>query len=245
MGVNGSCACRMGPQFPTISQVFAGSVNPLAVTAADAFDPAFRNCAFEVRDFIENESKCGCLKPLSITAIEILYGDNWVCDSEKSCIRHNPSTQGLVASYECQLSIKFPLLQQIYLKTRKSSCKRPKLWESDKKQYRAPHPIYTIYSENLVLGSDRDALEMRSPIAISYFDLYCSSVLKFLVPGVGTQPREPIAQDLPGVSCPSVILLHPTGPHKAPSPEPGDAQHPASELTADSTAISKSKRVEK
>lgn len=76
MGVNGSCACRMGPQFPTISQVFAGSVNPLAVTAADAFDPAFRNCVFEARDFIENESKCGCLKPLSITAIEILYGDN-------------------------------------------------------------------------------------------------------------------------------------------------------------------------
>lgn len=66
----------MGPQFPRISQVFGGSVNPFAAAAADAFDPAIRNCAFDVRDFTENESKCGCLKPLSITAIEIFYNDN-------------------------------------------------------------------------------------------------------------------------------------------------------------------------
>lgn len=74
MGINGSCACRMGPQFPRNSQVFGGSVNSLAATAVDAFDPAIRNRAFE--GFTENESKCGCLKPLSITAIEILYSDN-------------------------------------------------------------------------------------------------------------------------------------------------------------------------
>lgn len=161
MGVNGSCACRIGPQFPRISQVFGGSVNPFAATAADAFDPAIRNCAFEVRDFTENETKCGCLKPLSITAIEILYSHNWVRDGEKPRTWHSPSTQGLAASYECQLNIKFSLLQQTYLKTRKSSCKRPKLWESDKKQCRAPHPVQITDTASPVLGSDGDALEMR------------------------------------------------------------------------------------
>lgn len=52
MASNGSCACRMGPQFPRINQVLGGSVNAFA---ADAFDFAIRNCTFEVRDFMGNE----------------------------------------------------------------------------------------------------------------------------------------------------------------------------------------------
>lgn len=78
------------------------------------------------------------------------------------------------------------------------------------------------------------------------FDLCCSSVLKFLVPAAGTQPRESSALHFPGGSCPSLtLLLHPTNPLKGPSPEPEDTQHPASVPIPDSTATSKSKGKEK
>lgn len=33
MASNGSCACRMGPQFPRINQVLGGSVNAFAADA--------------------------------------------------------------------------------------------------------------------------------------------------------------------------------------------------------------------
>lgn len=77
------------------------------------------------------------------------------------------------------------------------------------------------------------------------FDLYCSSVLKFLVPAAGTQPRESSALCFPGGSCPSLTLLHPTKLFKEPSPELRNAQHPASAPISDSTAISKPKGKEK
>lgn len=44
----------MGPQFPRISQVFGGSVGPFVAAVGDAFDPAIRKCAFEVRGFVED-----------------------------------------------------------------------------------------------------------------------------------------------------------------------------------------------
>lgn len=59
------------------------------------------------------------LEPLGITAIEILYSDNRVRDSEKSCTRQSLSTQGLVASYKCQLNIKFPTTAANLLKNKK------------------------------------------------------------------------------------------------------------------------------
>lgn len=76
------------------------------------------------------------------------------------------------------------------------------------------------------------------------FDLYCSSVLKFLVPAADTQPRESSALCFPGGSFPT-LTLHPTNPFKKPSPELKNAQHPASVPISDSTAISKSKGKEK
>lgn len=120
MASNGSCACRKGPQFPQITQVLCGSVNPFVTDLTLSLEIAHLRSGTSW----ENEWKCGCLKPLSITAIEILYTDSWVCDNTPRA-----RNQSLVMSYNTSIW-NLHYCSKIYLKPSKSSCKRAKLWES-------------------------------------------------------------------------------------------------------------------
>lgn len=133
-------------------------------------DFAIRNCTFE--DFMENEWKCGCLKPLSITAIEYFI---LIPEGVTSNPVHTPELETRAWLHLVSVSsIWNPhYCSKIYLKPSKSSCKRAKLWESDKKQCRVPHPVQIIPTASPVLGSDGDALEMRVVLSAVGVHCYC------------------------------------------------------------------------
>lgn len=114
-GINGSCACRMGPHFPRVSQIFGGAVNPFAATTTDAFAPVIGSHAIEASDFLLGILTESQNMTWNMTAIEVL---GWVHGSKKS--HSQPQHLGLGCILWVSGQHKIPIIRENLLKNEKT-----------------------------------------------------------------------------------------------------------------------------